>query len=109
MSSDSTLYEDSFEITSLLNETYDRVARVMGTSNGSDTSLTLDINSELYPLQQGDNVNLMIATTLNLDGSKDDGRGWRQGKDQETLADMWDYVCYGKVYRHHDPGDGNNM
>ena len=109
MSSDATLYEDSFEITTLLDGTYDRVARVMGTSNGSDTALTLDINTELYPLHTGEHINLMVATTLNLDGSKDDGRGWRQDKNTETLADMWDYVCYGKVYRHTDPGDGQNM
>ena len=31
------------------------------------------------------------------------------GQTEETLASLWDYVCYGKVYKHHDPGDGQNM
>ena len=108
MSNDATLYEDNFEITTVLDQTYDRVARVMGTSGNSDTSLTLDINSELYPLQTGEHVNMLIATTLNLDGTRDE-RGWRERPGEETLANHYDYVCYGKVYKHHDPGDGANM
>ncbi|RMY48570.1 hypothetical protein D0864_05293, partial [Hortaea werneckii] len=70
--SDAQLYEDTFTITTLLDQTYDRVARVMGTSADSTTSVTLDINSELYPLNTGENVNMLIATTLNLDGSSED-------------------------------------
>ena len=108
MATDAQLYEDQFTITTVLDQTYERVARVMGTSGNSDTSLTLDLNSELYPLQTGEQISLLVATTLNLDGTKDE-RGWRDKPDQETLADMWDYVCYGKVYKHHDPGDGANM
>jgi len=55
---------------------------------------------------------MLIATTLNLDGSSEDRQksGWRPPKaGEQTLADLWDYVCYGKVYRHEDPGDGLNM
>ena len=108
MSTDAQLYEQQFEITTVLDQTYDRVARVMGTSSDSDTSMTLDINSELYPLQTGERPTMAIVTTLNLDGTKEE-RGWRDEPNKETLADMWDYVCYGKVYKHYDPGDGHNM
>lgn len=108
MSNDSTLYEEHFEITTVLDQTYDRVARVMGTSRDSTTSLTLDVNNELYPLHTGEGIQMMIATTLNLDGTKDQG-GWRDRSNEETLASAFDYVCYGKVYKHHDPGDGANM
>lgn len=108
MSTDAALYEDSFQITTVLDQTYDRVARVLGITSSSDTSLTLDINSELFPLQAGEAITMLIATTLNLDGTKDE-RGWRDKSNEETLASLWDYVCYGKVYKHHDPGDGANM
>ena len=108
MSNDATLYEDNFEITAVLDQTYDRVARVIGISADNKTSLTLDINSELYPLQTGEHMNMVIATTLNLDGTRDE-RGWRERPGEETLANQYDYVCYGKVYKHHDPGDGANM
>lgn len=108
---DAQLYEDSFTITSLLDETYDRVARVMGTSADNSVSITLDVNSELFPVHTGEQLNLLMARTLSLDGQEGDAsEAWkRQRQGEQTLADLWDYVCYGKVYRHEDPGDGQNM
>lgn len=116
MSTDAQLYEETFTLTGLAPTTYDRVARILGTSTDNTTSLTLDINSELYPLSAGENISLLLAQTLNLDGTIEDvnKKGWRPEKaggigGQQSLADLWDYVCYGKVYRHEDPGEGMNM
>lgn len=59
-------------------------------------------------------IQLVLASTLALDGSKDDGKGWRdisaaqQRSGETTLADMFDYVCHGKIYRFEE-GDGENM
>ena len=51
----------------------------------------------------------MLASTLQLDGTKDEGKGWRDvGRGEPTLADMYDYVCHGKVYRFSD-GEGETM
>ena len=108
---DAQLYEDTFTVLSVNSAKYDRVARISATSADSSTSLTLDINTELYPLSPADPVQLLLASTLSLDGSKDDAsKGWRpvaQGKDI-SLADMWDYVCYGKVYRFEE-GKGDDI
>lgn len=110
---DSQLYEDSFSITSINSQKYDRVSRISATSSDMQTIMTLDINTELYPVTTGEGVQMMLASTLNLDGSKDE-RAWRDrgkgrnGMDEATLADMWDYVCYGKVYRFEE-GEGENM
>lgn len=109
---DAQLYEDSFTLTTLLPSTYDRVIRVLGTSADSTVQLTLDVNSELFPLQPGENVNLLLAKTLSLDGKDEEVQkiGWRPAREgEQTLADLWDYVCYGKVYRHEDVGEGGNM
>ncbi|PSK59449.1 DNA-directed RNA polymerases I, II, and III subunit RPABC3 [Elsinoe australis] len=111
MSADSHLYEDSFTITAVNSAKYDRVARVTGTSADSLTLMTLDINTDLYPLSLNDPVQVLLASTLNLDGTKEDAsKGWRPvAKGEEaTLADMWDYVCYGKVYRFEE-GTGDNI
>jgi len=103
---DSQLYEDTFSITDMNPGRYDRVGRAAGTSQDSNTIMTLDINTDLYPLAIGDHVQLLIASTLNIDGTKDDEeRGWREKKGP-SLADMWDYVCYGKVYKFEDGDDG---
>ncbi|TKA76283.1 hypothetical protein B0A55_01837 [Friedmanniomyces simplex] len=117
MSADAQLYEEAFTITTLAPQAYDRVSRLIATSTDNTTSLTLDVNSELYPLSPGENITFLLAQTLNLDGTIEDAskKGWRPSKagagaaGEQSLADLWDYVCYGKVYRHEDPGEGMNM
>lgn len=108
MSGDATLYEEVFSITTVVDDKYERVNRVIGTSSDNATSLTLDVNSELYPLATGDTVSMCLVTTLNLDGTKDE-RGWRDRKGETSLADLWDYVCYGKVYRFEEGEEGKTM
>jgi DNA-directed RNA polymerases I, II, and III subunit RPABC3 len=108
--SDSNLYEDNFRITELNHEKYDRVGRVSGTSADNLSTMTLDINSDVYPLLVGDNIQMQLVSTLNLDGSKDDEdeRGWREKRGQ-TLADMFDYVCFGKVYKFEESEEADHM
>ncbi|KAL1311868.1 hypothetical protein AAFC00_001940 [Neodothiora populina] len=108
---DATLLDETFTITSLNAQKYDRVSRITGTSSDSLTVLSLDVNTEIYPVAVGEPIQLVLASTLNLDGSKDDSgnAGWRDiGGKKASLADMFDYVCYGKVYRFEE-GDGENI
>lgn len=85
---------------------YDRAARITATSidEESQTKLELDINTELLDITPGTNIEVCLASTLSLDGSVDDDRGWRDvAKAQvQTLADGFEYVCYGKVYKFED-------
>ncbi|KAF2459244.1 DNA-directed RNA polymerases i, ii, and iii 145 kDa polypeptide [Lineolata rhizophorae] len=104
--SDSQLYEETFSITAINNQKYDRVSRISGTSSDNTTIMTLDINHELYPVAVGDTLQLVLASTLNLDGTKPE-KGWREFKREEAnLSDHFDYVCHGKVYRF-DEGEGD--
>jgi DNA-directed RNA polymerase I, II, and III subunit RPABC3 len=107
---DATLFDDTFTLTSLNNQKYDRVSRVTGTSTDSSTILSLDINHEIYPCSVGETLQVVLASTLNLDGTKEDvSKGWREkGAEENSLADMFDYVCWGKVYRFEE-GEGENM
>src|ERR1700733_3687727 len=74
------------------------VSRIKATSSSSDLSLILDLNSELYPLQKDEIISLNFSSSLRLDGKED--KGWRDlGRGEHSLADDYDYVCYGKVYR----------
>lgn len=105
---DSHIFEETFSITEINSQKYDRVSRLSGHSPDRLTSMTLDINHELYPVSVGENIQMVLASTLNLDGTKDD-KGWReQSRAESTLADMYDYVCYGKVYRFEE-GSGETM
>jgi hypothetical protein len=77
--------------------------------------LTLDYNTELFPLQAGQNVVLALASSLSRDpvgsqeatGEEDRDRDvWRpDGKGRRGFEDEYDYVMYGRVYRF-DPGTG---
>lgn len=104
---DSTLFDENFTVTSFDQSKYDRVARIGATSADSQTVMTLDINTELYPLAVGESIHMVLASSLALDGSKDDSKGWRDvGRaghgGEATLADMFDYVCHGKLYKFED-------
>jgi DNA-directed RNA polymerase I, II, and III subunit RPABC3 len=107
---DSTLFEDAFTVTAYDHSKYDRVARISALSVDNSIAMTLDINIELYPLKIGDHFSMMLATTLNLDGSKEDeNKGWRDVGNESTLADMFEYVCHGKIYKFEDVEEGQTM
>lgn len=110
---DATLFEDNFTITDHDQSKYDRVARISATSADSQTMMQLDINTELFPCAVSDSLHVMLATTLSLDGSKDEEKGWRDvgkgGDAPATTADLFDYVCHGKIYRFEETYDGNTM
>ena len=104
--SDSLLLDETFRLTSINSAKYDRVSRIFGTRD--DVSFHLDINHELFPCFEDDTVQLVLATTLSLDGRKDEESGWREAADGSgdgSLADGFDYVCYGKVYRFEEGGE----
>ncbi|EFQ33143.1 RNA polymerase Rpb8 [Colletotrichum graminicola] len=113
-SGDVTLFEESFTVTNYDQSKYDRVARISATSTDNQTLMTLDINIELFPTSVSDSLHVVLATSLAHDGSKDDEKGWRDvtkgNQDREpTLADMFDYVCYGKIYKFEDADDGQTI
>jgi DNA-directed RNA polymerase I, II, and III subunit RPABC3 len=107
---DAQLFEETFAITDINKEKYDRVSRLSGTSSDGSLTMTLDINHELFPVENGTSLNLVLATTLALDGTTKEGAetSWRNVSRQghATLADMFDYVCYGKNYRFEDADGG---
>ncbi len=106
---DANLFSDTFQITDINAQKYDRVARLTGHTEDGATSLTLDVNTELFPCAVNDRLQILLASTLALDGSKDDGKGWRDiGRGEASVADEYDYVCHGKLYRFEE-GDDENM
>ncbi|KAI1070855.1 hypothetical protein LB507_007040 [Fusarium sp. FIESC RH6] len=112
-SGDATLFEESFTVTEYDQSKYDRVARISCTSSDSQTVMTLDINIELFPCAVSDSLHVVLTTTLSLDGSKEEEKGWRDvgkgGDAPATIADLYDYVCHGKIYKFEETYDGNTM
>ncbi|PYH29093.1 DNA-directed RNA polymerase core subunit RPB8 [Aspergillus neoniger CBS 115656] len=109
--SDPLLFEDTFTITAINSQKYDRVLRLSCNSTDTLSHFTLDVNSELYPCVVNESLNMALASTLSLDGKDDSGsKGWREvGMGEQTLANDYDYVCHGKVYRFEEGSSQGNM
>ncbi|KAK9368667.1 hypothetical protein V1509DRAFT_622394 [Lipomyces kononenkoae] len=97
------LFDDLFTVTTLDSKRYDRVSRITATSNSaSDIHLTLDVNTELFPITVGEILSIAIAKTLATESSSagNSSSSWREPKPGERgLADDYDYVMYGTVYK----------
>ncbi|CAJ2501882.1 Uu.00g047350.m01.CDS01 [Anthostomella pinea] len=108
---DAQLFEDTFTVTDYDQSKYDRVARITCTSADSQTEMKLDINIELFPCRVGETLQVVLSTSLSLDGNKDDEeeRGWKDVRGESSLADMYDYVCHGKIYNFEDGSEGETI
>ncbi|ORX56921.1 RNA polymerase, partial [Hesseltinella vesiculosa] len=101
------LFQDIFDIKDVNpnGKRFDRVSRVIARSENFEMELTLDINSELYPVDIADKVSFVLASTLSLDASAgtDTRESWRErAPGEHDLSDEYEYVMYGKVYRYED-------
>jgi len=116
-SKSSIVFDDIFTIEKINPEgkKFDRVSRLHADSRNYGMALTLDYNSEIFPLEVGQSVVLALASSLareptgTQDGPIEDDRDrdvWRpDGKGRRGFEDEYDYVMYGRVYRF-DPGTG---
>jgi len=116
IASDAQLFEDHFRVERLSEPKYDRVDRIYCKSIDGSINMSLDINKELFPCKVDDELHVALASSLHYDGHRDEEetrQGWRDlakaGSSESTLADMFDYVCYGKIYKFEDAEDGQNM
>jgi DNA-directed RNA polymerase I, II, and III subunit RPABC3 len=97
------IFQGQFEVQDIdpHGKKFDRVSRIVCSNELAD--LTLDVNTEIYPLHVGDTFTMLLVESL--DGSIVDTKQKQsysvQGK---TLADDYDYCMYGKVYKYDDQG-----
>ncbi|KIK94876.1 hypothetical protein PAXRUDRAFT_827581 [Paxillus rubicundulus Ve08.2h10] len=113
-SSSRIVFDDIFTINGIDKEgkKFDRVSRLYARSKNYDMDMTLDYNTELFPLAEGQHFAMALASSLARDGGATsagvDGAGaedkdrdiWRpDGKGGRGLEEDYDYVMYGKVYK----------
>ncbi|CCF59220.1 hypothetical protein KAFR_0G01860 [Kazachstania africana CBS 2517] len=101
-----TLFDDIFTVSEVDPGRYNKVARIEATSTTQEScKLTLDINTELFPVQTTDQLTITIASSLNVDsdsGNTEDSatRSWRPPlPGDRSIADDYDYVMHGTAYR----------
>lgn len=100
---DSVQFEDFFNITAINKDgkKFDKVSRLNAVSENYQVELILDVNTEIYPMKTGEKFTLLLARTLSLNGSipENEGSFDLNRMSQKSLADGYDYVMYGKVYK----------
>lgn len=105
------LLDDLFTVTAVDPEgkKFDRVSRLKATGENLSIDLVLDVNSEIYPVTLGDRLNIALSKTLNLDGSPSDEGSWRPDATGPSLADKYEYVMYGKLFKFENTSTANKM
>ncbi|WJZ88231.1 hypothetical protein VitviT2T_007553 [Vitis vinifera] len=86
---------------------FDKVSRIEASSEQYDMFMQLDVNIEAYPIQAGEKFRMVLAPTLHLDGA-DVTDYFTQGE-QKSLADKFDYVMYGIIYKVSNEGSGPDV
>lgn|ERR1711939_1103247 len=112
MASANILFEDMFNVESTDSARYNKVSRIIGqSSTAQDVKITLDINSELFPVHDNDSLTITLASSLGNDSSMITSNGsWRPPKPLErSLADDYDYVMYGTVYKFEETSTTDKM
>eukprot|EP01098_Paradermamoeba_levis_P014296 TRINITY_DN6773_c0_g1_i1.p1 TRINITY_DN6773_c0_g1~~TRINITY_DN6773_c0_g1_i1.p1 ORF type:complete len:163 (+),score=40.46 TRINITY_DN6773_c0_g1_i1:44-490(+) len=100
MSSSNILFEDIFNINDIdpNGKKFDRVSRLICKSENYEMDLTLDLNTEIYPVDINHKFTLVLAKSLNADGSPD--AGFYDPTNKPSLLDEYEYAMYGKVYKY---------
>lgn len=104
-----TLFDDIFTITDADPGRYNKIIRIEANSTTQEQcKLTLDINSDLFPITNGEQITVSIANSLDINSSSKDNnnkenttsKSWRPPlPGDRSLADDFDYVMYGTAYR----------
>ncbi|KAJ0035808.1 hypothetical protein Pint_26008 [Pistacia integerrima] len=83
------------------------VSRIEARSQNCDMYMLLDVKVGIYPMRVGDKFALALAHTLNLDGTPDTGYYTQGGR--KFLADKFEYIMHGKLYKISDKGSGKTL
>lgn len=99
-----TLFDDIFAVTDVDPGRYNKVSRIEGASTTQDQcKLSLDVNTDLFPVQLQEQLTVTIASSLNVEKTITDTsatKSWRPLQAGErSLADDYDYVMYGTAYK----------
>ncbi|CAG60831.1 uncharacterized protein GVI51_J03905 [Nakaseomyces glabratus] len=104
-----TLFDDIFTISEVDPGRYNNVCRIeAGSTTQEQCKLTLDINTNLFPVQVNEQLTVTVASSLDVDDddkakvndSTGASRSWRPPQPGDrSLADDYDYVMHGTAYK----------
>eukprot|EP00386_Alphamonas_edax_P010272 GDKI01033298.1.p1 GENE.GDKI01033298.1~~GDKI01033298.1.p1 ORF type:complete len:148 (-),score=35.00 GDKI01033298.1:73-516(-) len=93
------LFEDSFKVNKADNSRFERVSRLTCSSQAyAETSLLLDVNTDIYPVSEGQTIQVAISDKVTSKGAKDQ-QALESENPGETLMSQYDYVMFGKIFK----------
>lgn len=106
------LLDDIFEVSQLDpdGKKFDRVSRIKcATSETYHLSLLLDINVELFPVRLKERISVALTRSISMDGNDEGSAGGYRADSGPSLADKYDYVMYGRVFKFEDTSNAQRM
>mmetsp|Transcript_9906 Transcript_9906/g.30280 ORF Transcript_9906/g.30280 Transcript_9906/m.30280 type:complete len:156 (-) Transcript_9906:1251-1718(-) len=83
---------------------FDKVSRLVAQSAGYNTEVTLDFNSQIFPMYEGDRFELVLSRSLSRTGEPDSGVFESSHEEGTSLMDDYDYVMHGKIFKYAEEG-----
>lgn len=87
-------------------EIFEKVSRVVCQSENYDMQVTVDINTDIFPISINQRFGFALATSITADETVEDGY-WNPNSGP-SLADKYDYVMYGIVFKYEEHKDSRN-
>ncbi len=87
------------------------VSRIAGTTEINKFTVELDVNTEIYPMVKDALYKFVITNSLNSEGTTeiDVIQFLNEAERGQSLADQYDYVTYGKIFKYQIEGDQINI
>mmetsp|Transcript_32595 Transcript_32595/g.63671 ORF Transcript_32595/g.63671 Transcript_32595/m.63671 type:complete len:156 (+) Transcript_32595:301-768(+) len=80
------------------NKIFSKVSRIFAISDENKTEITLDVNTEIYPIHDQDKLDLRIIQVNPEEKNElDQNKNWIDFFDKK-LIDLFEYVMYGTIF-----------
>ncbi|KAH3902269.1 probable DNA-directed RNA polymerases I, II, and III subunit RPABC3 [Saccharomycodes ludwigii] len=109
----SILFDGIFQVEDVDPGRYRNISRIEATS--SDCKLTLDINTELFPVKKNATLTIALASSLETENNSTNNfssntNSWRPPlPGTKSLADDYDYVMHGTAYKFDEINNSDNI
>ena len=80
---------------------FDNVSRIECTSENNDSTLILDVNTQIYPMAVDEVFALVLSAGITSE-RKNNSEHWHPSQLEGSNASKYEYVMHGKVYRYEE-------
>ncbi len=75
------------------------VSRVEAKSEFYDYSIVVDVNTNIYPIKEGEKIEVLISDSL-YEVKDTNETGYTANKKLSATAESFDYIMHGRVYKY---------